>query len=233
MALFKTQSAAIYGIDARLIDVEVDMYSGGSPRDYVTVGMPDVAVRESRERIRSAIINSNFPYPNKAFTINLAPANVRKEGAGFDLPEEKAFQIFRELMHRANGSRLAIYNDVLPAFKALQGQDIKLGVISNTGRQLPQLLASVGLTDYLMTVVSQGEVGIGKPNPGIFVAALERANLAPEEAIYVGDQYENDVVGARGAGLLPILVDRYDLFPDLTDCLRVRSLEEVGLHLTE
>jgi magnesium chelatase family protein len=86
MALFKTQSAAIYGIDARLIDIEVDLYSGGNPRDSVTVGMPDTAVRESRERIRSAIMNSGFQYPNKAFTINLAPANVRKEGAGFDLP---------------------------------------------------------------------------------------------------------------------------------------------------
>ena len=85
MPLFKTQSAAIYGIDARLIDVEVDMYMTGNPRDFVTVGMPDTAVRESRERIRSAIVNSGFRYPNKSFTINLAPANVRKEGAGFDL----------------------------------------------------------------------------------------------------------------------------------------------------
>ena len=86
MPLFKTRSAAVYGIDAHLIDVEVDMYASGNPRDSVTVGMPDVAVRESRERIRSAIMNSGFRYPNKAFTINLAPANVRKEGAGFDLP---------------------------------------------------------------------------------------------------------------------------------------------------
>jgi magnesium chelatase family protein len=86
MALFKTRSAAVYGIDAHLIDVEVDMYASGNPRDSVTVGMPDVAVRESRERIRSAIMNSGFRYPNKCFTINLAPANVRKEGAGFDLP---------------------------------------------------------------------------------------------------------------------------------------------------
>ncbi|MEO8369097.1 MAG: YifB family Mg chelatase-like AAA ATPase, partial [Candidatus Solibacter sp.] len=55
-------------------------------RDSVMVGMPDVAVRESRERIKSALINSGFGYPNKRITINLAPANVRKEGAGFDLP---------------------------------------------------------------------------------------------------------------------------------------------------
>ena len=62
------------------------MYASGSARDFVMVGMPDTAVRESRERIKSALINSGFGYPNKAVTINLAPANVRKEGAGFDLP---------------------------------------------------------------------------------------------------------------------------------------------------
>src|SRR5437763_10665986 len=86
MALFKTRSAAVHGIDAHLIDVEVDMYSSGSARDSVMVGMPDIAVRESRERIKSVLINSGFGYPAKRITINLAPANVRKEGAGFDLP---------------------------------------------------------------------------------------------------------------------------------------------------
>src|SRR5882672_4023947 len=86
MALFKTRGAAIYGIDAHLIDVEVDMFASGNARDSVMVGMPDVAVRESRERIKSTLINSNFDYPNKRITINLAPANIRKEGAGFDLP---------------------------------------------------------------------------------------------------------------------------------------------------
>src|SRR5580698_6200646 len=85
MALFRTRSAAIFGIDAHLIDVEVDMYPGAG-RDFITVGMPDTAVRESRERIKSALINSGFGYPSKSVTINLAPANVRKEGAGFDLP---------------------------------------------------------------------------------------------------------------------------------------------------
>jgi magnesium chelatase family protein len=85
LALFRTRSAAVFGIEAHAIDVEVDMYTG-NPRDFITVGMPDTAVRESRERIKSALLNSGFGYPNKAVTINLAPANVRKEGAGFDLP---------------------------------------------------------------------------------------------------------------------------------------------------
>jgi magnesium chelatase family protein len=86
MGLFRTRSAAVFGIDAHLIDVEVDLYRSGSAKDFITVGMPDTAVRESRERIKSALMNSGFGYPNKAVTINLAPANVRMEGAGFDLP---------------------------------------------------------------------------------------------------------------------------------------------------
>ncbi len=86
MALFRTRSAAVYGIEAHPIEVEVDLYPSGSARDFITVGMPDTAVRESRERIKSALANSGFGYPNKAVTINLAPANLRKEGAGFDLP---------------------------------------------------------------------------------------------------------------------------------------------------
>src|ERR1700761_5306763 len=85
MPMFRTRSAALYGIDAHLIDVEVDMYPS-MQRDIITVGMPDAAVKESRERIKSALINSGFGYPAKSVTINLAPANIRKEGAGFDLP---------------------------------------------------------------------------------------------------------------------------------------------------
>lgn len=86
MSLFCTRSAAIFGIEAHPVHVEVDMYASGTTRDFVTVGMPDTAVRESRERIKSALMNSGFGYPSRAVTINLAPANIRKEGAGFDLP---------------------------------------------------------------------------------------------------------------------------------------------------
>lgn len=88
MGLFRTRSAAIYGIEAHLIDVEVDLNeaSPGSMREHITVGMPDTAVKESRERIRSALHYSGFRLPQGSVTINLAPASVRKEGPGFDLP---------------------------------------------------------------------------------------------------------------------------------------------------
>jgi len=86
MGLYRTRSAAVFGIDAHPIDIEVDLSAGGSKKDFVTVGLPDLAVRESRERIKSALMNSGFGYPGQCVTVNLAPATMRKEGAGFDLP---------------------------------------------------------------------------------------------------------------------------------------------------
>src|ERR1700759_54115 len=84
--LFKTRSAAVYGIDAHIIDVEVD-FSGVKldQENFSTVGLPDAAVRESRDRVRSAIKNSGFDLPPTRITINLAPADLKKEGSGFDL----------------------------------------------------------------------------------------------------------------------------------------------------
>src|SRR5260370_36600716 len=84
--LFKAHSASVYGIDAYLVEVEVDV---GSARmnDFNVVGLPDNAVKESRERIKSALRNCGYEFPyGQGVTINLAPADVRKEGSGFDLP---------------------------------------------------------------------------------------------------------------------------------------------------
>ena len=85
--LFKALSAAVYGIDANLIDVEVDYSGAVMDKDvFHTVGLPDAAVRESRDRVRAAIKNSGYLIPPTFITINLAPADMKKEGAGFDLP---------------------------------------------------------------------------------------------------------------------------------------------------
>jgi len=85
--LYKTFSAAVYGIDANIIEVEVDV-SGIKTNDdhFHTVGLPDAAVRESRDRVRSALRNCGYDIPPTHITVNLAPADIRKEGSGFDLP---------------------------------------------------------------------------------------------------------------------------------------------------
>ncbi len=85
--LYKTMSAAVYGIDASIIDVEVDVSNVKTKDDYFhTVGLPDAAVRESRDRVRAALKNCGYDIPATNITINLAPADIRKEGSGFDLP---------------------------------------------------------------------------------------------------------------------------------------------------
>lgn len=82
--LAKVYSAVLYGVDARQIEVEIDL-SQGLPLLSI-VGLPDLAVKESRDRVRSAIKNTGFHFPVKKVTINLAPADLKKEGSAFDLP---------------------------------------------------------------------------------------------------------------------------------------------------
>jgi magnesium chelatase family protein len=85
--LYKTMSAAVYGIDANIIEVEVDISGIKTMEDqFHTVGLPDAAVRESRDRVRSALRNCGYDIPSTHITVNLAPADVKKEGSGFDLP---------------------------------------------------------------------------------------------------------------------------------------------------
>ena len=82
--LAKVLSGAILGIDAYIVEVEVDIAQGLPV--FATVGLPDGAVKESKERVKSAIKNSGYDFPPKRITVNLATADVKKEGAGFDLP---------------------------------------------------------------------------------------------------------------------------------------------------
>jgi magnesium chelatase family protein len=82
--LSRVISAAVQGIDSYLIDVEVDI-AAGLPT-FSTVGLPDTAVRESKDRVVAAVRNSGFDFPTRKITVNLAPADIKKEGACFDLP---------------------------------------------------------------------------------------------------------------------------------------------------
>jgi magnesium chelatase family protein len=82
--LAKVTSCAVVGLDAALIEVEVDM--GRGLPSITIVGLPDAAVQESRERVRAAIRNTGLSFPNSRLTINLAPADIRKEGPAYDLP---------------------------------------------------------------------------------------------------------------------------------------------------
>ena len=82
--LARVLSSAVLGIDAYQVEVEVDITSGLPT--FTTVGLPETAVKESKERVKSAVNNSGYRFPDDRITVNLAPADIKKEGTGFDLP---------------------------------------------------------------------------------------------------------------------------------------------------
>ena len=113
-----------------------------------------------------------------------------------------------------------------PALEELKKRGYILGVVSNSDGRIESAFEQAGLTSYFDFFIDSFHVGVEKPDPGIFMLATERAKVAPEQAAYVGDLYWVDVIGARSAGLLPILYDPFDLDPQ-PGCLIIRSIGEL------
>ncbi len=106
----------------------------------------------------------------------------------------------------------------------------RLAVVSNANGTVGALLDRLELSRFFDAVLDSAVEGVEKPDPRLFLLALERLGAAPGEAAHVGDFYSVDVVGARAAGIRPILLDEAGLYPD-ADCPRVRSLTELAEHL--
>ncbi|HWV46390.1 MAG TPA: YifB family Mg chelatase-like AAA ATPase [Nitrospira sp.] len=121
--LAKVRSAALVGLDAHLVDVEVDI-SGGLPQ-FSVVGLPDAIVKESRDRVRSALKNTGFHFPAKRITVNLAPAGIKKEGSGLDLAIAVGILVAEEVIpqsrldHRVLVGELSLDGRVKPITGAL------------------------------------------------------------------------------------------------------------------
>ena len=151
------------------------------------------------------------------------------QGAGVVVDLPTAGRIWEKV--RQIPYRLALYDDVLPALDLLKLRELTLGVLSNIDRDMETLSRELGLGPYLDFTVTSGQVGRGKPHPPIFLTALERASVEPREVLHVGDSYASDVVGARGVGIHPLLLDRDGTQAHVTDCPRISSLMEVVEHL--
>jgi putative hydrolase of the HAD superfamily len=110
--------------------------------------------------------------------------------------------------------------------RALRARRVRTAVVSNGDGRVRALLASLGLGGYLEFVVDSFEEGVEKPDPEIFRRALERLGVAAERAVYIGDIYSIDAVGARGAGLRPVLIDPTGAY-DAVDCPTIAALPEL------
>jgi putative hydrolase of the HAD superfamily len=120
--------------------------------------------------------------------------------------------------------RFFAYPDAVPALSDLRERGLALVAVSNWDCSLPRVLARCGLDGMLDGTVTSAGAGARKPDPEIFAAALDLAGCRPEEALHVGDSEEEDMVGARAAGIRPLLIDR-DGGGDIS------SLEEIHEHL--
>ena len=147
--------------------------------------------------------------------------------AGVKLRRDKVLEILKKLSQSAGKETYVLYDDVLPNLKRLKARGFIVGLITSLTKDMNLICSDLGLTSYVDFVVTSKEVGADKPEPPIFLAALERAGVRASEAVYVGDQYETDVVGARGVGISPVLIDRYDLLTKVSDCPGIHSLTEL------
>ena len=119
--------------------------------------------------------------------------------------------------------RWQLFPEVCSALKALHDLGLRIGIVSNWDSRLSELCAGIGITRYLDFILSSAVVGRMKPQPDIFYMALERVGVSPEETIHVGDHYYADVLGSRGVGITPVLVDRTGAEATF-DCITIDNL---------
>jgi REG-2-like HAD superfamily hydrolase len=147
--------------------------------------------------------------------------------AGVDLPREQLMSAGDALYDwYQRPEQWQPYPEVLETLTRAHERGLIQGVISDWGTDLIPILHAHDVTRHLDFVVASASVGTAKPHPDIFRFALARAELQPDEVLYVGDSYVSDVLGARAVGIRPVLIDREGRAPAL-DCPVVTSLLEV------
>jgi len=173
---------------------------------------------EKRDRKERAEVYTRYQ------KIILSEAGVKADQKLLAKVANKVEQLFK-------GITFTLFDDVLSTLETLKEQRFTLGLLTNLAQDMNPLCHKLGLESYLDFVVTPQQVGADKPEPPIFLAALDRAKVEASQAVHVGDQYKLDVVGARGVGINPILIDRYDLYPEVSDCSRIRDLTELAQYL--
>lgn len=155
-----------------------------------------------------SLVKERTPEEQNAFWYNYEAILLRE--AGINEPSSNlVYDILREL--DGVKYKMAPYSDAIPTFKALKNGGYKLGIISNIDRDINPMCEEMGFSPFLDLILTSKETGLYKPSPEIFHLACTKTDVTPAQTIYVGDQYQIDVVGATAAGLTGVLVDRDSL----------------------
>jgi putative hydrolase of the HAD superfamily len=153
---------------------------------------------------------------------------VKRNLVALGCPEGDADALVPKMRHKMNNQN---FDSCVPAEVPKTLQDLKndgytIGLVSNRRQPIVEELNALGLTPYLDFAYVAGEVDVWKPDPQIFDRAIAEAGFGPEQMIYVGDNYEADIVGAQRAGITPILIDPEHVFPDAA-CTVIHSIGEI------
>ena len=150
---------------------------------------------------------------------------VLKEGGIQPAPD-----LVRSMLARWRDTKLkqTLFDDVLPSLADLKSRGLTLGVISNVDKDIAPLLDELGLSPFFTIAVTSQETGFTKPHPEIFLEALRRAELPAETAIFIGDQYQIDVLGAAAVGMKGVLLDRGGFSDAPAECPRVKNLFQLS-----
>lgn len=176
-----------------------------------------------RDENRSNPIEKKTPEEKFDFWTEYVSRAVK--GAGVEISHDLARKILQKMQQ--TNYEFKAFQDVASTLKLLRERRLILGLISNVGKDMQKTYKDLGFEPYLNYYVTSHEVGFDKPQPEIFQAALQKAETKPEESLYIGDQYDLDIIGARGVGMKAVLIDRKNWFPDMKDCPRIQSLDEI------
>ena len=145
-----------------------------------------------------------------------------------DLGYTKDLDVLAQAMYDAfsDPAGYRLFADALPVLDELERRGLVLGLISNFEPWLREVLDLQGVLHRFATVAISGELGVAKPDRAIFEHALAEAGVSPRETVYVGDSPDADVAGARGAGIAPIMIDRFGRYPEV-DAPRITGLTEL------
>jgi HAD superfamily hydrolase (TIGR01549 family) len=166
-----------------------------------------------------------FSEQDDLFWMNYARRNLVAFDCHPDQAEELAPQI-HQYMRDEFKPKDWVPPDVAPTLRTLNEAGFRMAVLSNRRKPFDELLETLDLGEFFEFSLAAGEVNLWKPAPEIFHHVLDRLELAPQEAVYVGDNYYADVVGAQAAGIRPVLVDPEGVFPD-AECPVIKNLGEL------
>lgn len=194
--------------------------------------MPALLIADKNYFEENAILPMRNRSPEEQSKVWLRYQTTVLTEAGIDVPEDPATLL--KILKRGQelqGSNFTLFDDVLSTLKMLKQRGLIIGLLTNLTTDMKPIYSELGLEPYINFVVTAGEVEADKPEPPIFLMALQRAGVNASEAVHVGDQPKIDITGARAVGITPILIDRYNLYPEVDDCTRIESLTELVQYL--